>query len=91
MYENTHAFYEKLQRSKNALLVKDDVGKPKQCTRNLPSGDHAYGVKPTPDAEGAGALLSSWSVHSAPKARPNERDFRKLNIMSVGKQCITPK
>ena len=32
-----------LQSSGNFLLVKDSMGKPKPCTRNLPENDFTYG------------------------------------------------
>ena len=83
------AFYERLQHSKNVLLVKDDVGKPKACVRTLPNQDHAYGYKAKPDPEGAGALLSSWKEHVASRApprgaktgkRPCKTDVRRTSL-----------
>ena len=38
----------------NVLLVKDDVGKAKPCTRHLPSGRFTYGKLEIRDAEDAG-------------------------------------
>lgn len=40
---------------KNYLLVKDDVGRSKPTTRDLPKGDHAFGHAAIPDKEGVGA------------------------------------
>lgn len=91
MYEAGHAFYEQLQKSKNVLLVKDDVGKPKVPTRRLPPTGHAYGFKPKGDIEGAGAILTSWSEHNrSNEARPDV-DYRKLNKACAGSKCPRPK
>ena len=39
----------------NYLLLKDDVGKPRPNTRDLPKNQHAYGYFCKPDKEGVGA------------------------------------
>ena len=41
-----------LINTSNPLLLKDDVGKPKPCTRKLMPEDFAYGYKPTVTSEG---------------------------------------
>lgn len=38
----------------NVLLVKDDVGKPKPCTRRMPSGNYWFGKEQERDPEDAG-------------------------------------
>ena len=38
----------------NVLLVKDDVGRPKPCTRRLPSNAFTFGKAETRDPEDAG-------------------------------------
>ena len=38
----------------NHLLLKDDVGRAKPSTRNLPSGPHTYGKAEIRDKEGVG-------------------------------------
>ena len=38
----------------NVLLVKDDVGRPKPCTRKLPGDSHTFGKAEIRDAEDAG-------------------------------------
>lgn len=43
-----------LGKRTNVLLVKDDVGKAKPCTKNLPASDFAFGKMNKFD-EGAGA------------------------------------
>ena len=47
------------KRSKsNYLLAKDDVGKSKPTTRDLPQGAHSFGYQCKPDLEGVGARKS---------------------------------
>lgn len=41
-----------LKDTKNALLVKDDVGHSKRSTRDLPPDNFAYGKPADPDPEG---------------------------------------
>lgn len=86
-----HPFYQKLQNSKNILLVKDDVGKAKQSVRELPNSNYSYGSKFKKDYEGAGAIISSWQVHNPTTHIETEKDFRKLNRMSLNQKQITPK
>lgn len=40
------------RRTTNTLLVKDDVGRAKPSTRDLPPSSFAYGKAAVPDAEG---------------------------------------
>ena len=91
MYESGHAFYERLQNSGNTLLVKDDVGRPKVCVRQLPESEFVYGKKAVSDSEGAGSVMSSWKQHKVSRSKRPDRDFKKMNIIAVGKRCITPK
>jgi hypothetical protein len=46
-FDNTNA-------GKRRTMVKDRVGCVRTSTRNLPRGHFTYGMKYTPDAEGAG-------------------------------------
>ena len=48
---------------KNYLLLKDDVGKSKPTTRDLPTLKHVYGHAAIPDKEGVGACKSKPSLH----------------------------
>lgn len=41
-----------MKETKNVLLVKDDVGKSKPATRDLPIGNFAYGKSEERDPEG---------------------------------------
>lgn len=89
--DQAHPFYQKLQNSKNVLLVKDDVGRPKATVRNLPSSEHFYGAKPKPDKEGAGALISSWQEHNPTKKESKQKDFKLLNKMSLENKLTSAK
>ena len=41
-----------MRSSTNYLLARDDVGKPRPSTRDLPRGNHAFGYANKPDAVG---------------------------------------
>lgn len=49
-------------REKNPLLTKDDVGKAKPFTHDLPGENFTYGAALRKETYGAGALTSSWQV-----------------------------
>ena len=75
-------------RTKNMLLVTDDVGKAKPSTRKLPGDNFAYGKADYQDVEGASDVISNWKFHDQSKKSKPDRDFTKLNKMSVkGKAC----
>ena len=81
-----------LQSTGNFLLVKDSMGKPKPSTRTLPNEDFTYGKKLKPDLEGVGSLLSSWAEHKASRLPKADKDFKKLNALSVAEgHCTAPK
>eukprot|EP00742_Colponemidia_sp_Colp-10_P000966 GILJ01001048.1.p1 GENE.GILJ01001048.1~~GILJ01001048.1.p1 ORF type:complete len:212 (+),score=25.94 GILJ01001048.1:74-709(+) len=80
-----------LRKTKNPLLVKDDVGKPKPATVDLPDQQFVFGKPDKKDAEGAKEVTMSWQVHVPnPEALPG-RDFRALNKMSVSQKCVSAK
>jgi len=71
-------------RSKNAMLVKDDVGKARPTCYDLPHEAHAYGRAEPADAEGAREVTMHWAAHvPRPKPGENVQDFRKLNRMAA--------
>ena len=83
-----------LNKKKNQLLVKDDVGKAKPATRDLPPDGFAFGKPDRKDPEGAGIgntywdsnsplVTSSWRAHEQSKQAAPERDFKKLNKMGI--------
>lgn len=89
MLETSHNFISKIQNTKNYLLVKDDVGKSKPVTRNLPSSHFSYGIKVSKDREDAGAVISSWAENMRKADKKADQDFRRLNILSVGEKKVT--
>ncbi|OMJ95049.1 hypothetical protein SteCoe_1583 [Stentor coeruleus] len=89
--DTDHPFYQKLQNSKNILLVKDDVGRAKKCIRDLPTEGFSYGSKLKKDPEGAGSVISSWQVHKPTNEQQAEKDFKKLNKMSLNSKLTTSK
>jgi hypothetical protein len=80
------------QRTRNPLLVKDDVGKAKPSCYRLPPEDFAYGRPDMPDFEGAREVTMQWVAHHA-EARPTAdvQDFKKLNKQAVREKVVDPK
>jgi len=73
-----------MMKSKNPLLVKDDVGRAKPSCYDLPGEEFAYGRPDNPDFEGAREVTMTWVSHVArPRAEENIQDFRKLNKMAL--------
>jgi len=72
------------QKSNNAILVKDDVGKAKPTVYDLPAEGHAYGWADPPDAEGAREVTMHWAEHNpSRKHGPPCQDFCKLNRLAA--------
>lgn len=68
---------------KNVLLVKDDVGRPKPTTKNLPGEDFAFG-RDKRYVESAAQVINEYesTVAQVPrgrKAQPDIKDFKRLN------------
>ena len=82
---------EKLQNPKNQLLVRDDIGKCKPATRDMPPEGFTYGKPDKKDQENAGVVTSSWKAHEGSKAKEGDRDFKKLNKMGVKSGAIDAK
>jgi hypothetical protein len=89
MFEVGHSYYEHLQGSGNALLVKDDVGRAKPSTRALPGPGFTYGKDVVHDAEDAGQVTSSWKFHQPSQDLSPDRDFKTLNRLSVRNGKVT--
>lgn len=53
---------DQLRTKTNRLLVKDDVGKSKPCTFNLPNKDFAFGKTEPFRQEGVDKITTSWQV-----------------------------
>jgi len=71
-------------RSRNQILVRDDVGKSKPTCYDLPAEEFAYGRPDNPDFEGAREVTMQWLSH-VPSSRPAEgvNDFRKINKLAL--------
>jgi hypothetical protein len=71
-------------KSKNPVLLKDDVGKAKPSIYDLPHESHAYGRAEQPDLEGAREVTMHWAAH-VPRAKPGplSQDFKKLNKLAA--------
>jgi hypothetical protein len=71
-------------RTKNAILVRDDVGKARPTCYDLPHEAHAYGRAEPADLEGAREVTMHWAAHvPRPKPDGNVQDFMKLNRMAA--------
>mmetsp|Transcript_64369 Transcript_64369/g.112332 ORF Transcript_64369/g.112332 Transcript_64369/m.112332 type:complete len:234 (+) Transcript_64369:150-851(+) len=79
-------------RSKNTILVKDDVGRAKPTCYDLPHEAHAYGRAEPADMEGAREVTMHWASH-VPRPKPGEncQDFKKLNKMAARENVATAK
>lgn len=71
-------------RSKNACIVRDDVGRAKTTCYDLPGPGFAYGRPEHPDAEGAREVTMHWASH-VPRPRPQDgaQDFRRINKLAT--------
>jgi hypothetical protein len=78
-------------KGKNTLLAKDDVGRAKLPTRDLPPDGFTFGRPDKKDQEGAGIVTSSWKAHEGSKPKSPERDFKKLNKLGIKNGAIDPK
>lgn len=81
--------------SKNPLLLRDDVGKPKPPVVDLPDGNFVYG-RPTIYDEGVHEVATRWKGHvpSAPPPNPatsGAPDFKEMNRRSAVKGAVTGK
>ncbi|EGR34609.1 hypothetical protein IMG5_006080 [Ichthyophthirius multifiliis] len=67
----------------NPLLLKDDVGKAKPSAYDLPPIEFTYGCPLKRDEEGAKEVSMSWKFHRETRDKIPDRDFAKLNKMSL--------
>jgi hypothetical protein len=74
-----------LGSKRNYLIVKDDVGKSKPSTRDLPDFKFSYGRPDQGNREGAGQVCTSWKVHVPNHGghENNPRNFKTLNKRAV--------
>ena len=82
-----------LGNRRNYLVLKDDVGKAKPTTRDLPAGSFAYGKAEKSKQEGVGIITTSWLSHKTRSGDDvhNPRDFKKLNKFAVVGGMVTSK
>jgi len=77
------------QRCKNAVLVKDDVGRAKTTVYDLPHESHAYGRAEPADMEGAREVTMHWAAHvPRPKPDADQQDFKKINKMAAKAKIV---
>ena len=77
----------------NYLIIKDDVGKAKPTTRQLPDFQFTYGKPDQTNQEGAGQICTSWKTHQGKNLDDNNnpRNFLKLNKKAAIDNCVTAK
>jgi hypothetical protein len=82
-----------LGNKRNYLVLKDDVGRAKPTTRDLPNQGFAYGKAEKNKQEGAGVITTSWLYHMSKlnDDKHNPRDFKKLNKFAVVGGMVTSK
>lgn len=73
----------------NVLLVKDDVGRAKQSTRNIPNESHTFGKAERRDPEDAGKVTSIWQYSRENALSRQDKDFKKLNKSALGNRATT--
>lgn len=70
-------------------MIKDRVGICRRSTYNLPATDHVYGYKAQTDAEGAGALISTWVTANPSEHKGAEAIVVYTNVLAIKHGCIT--
>jgi len=78
-------------KSRNTILVKDDVGKAKPTCFDLPHEHHAYGRCEQLDVEGAREVTMSWMGHVPSKPPPDSFDFVRVNKIATKERIVTPR
>jgi hypothetical protein len=79
-------------RTRNVILLKDDVGRAKPTAYDLPDETHAYGRSEMPDMEGAREVTMHWAAHvPRPNPAPNQRDFVRINKVAAKSNVASAK
>jgi hypothetical protein len=79
-----------LRNTRNPLLAKDDVGKARVSSYDLPEDGFAYGRPDNPDFEGAREVTMQWVSHTPrPRMAESIQDFRKLNKIAITDKATT--
>lgn len=76
---------------KRRTMVKDRVGCVRTSTRNLPRGHFTYGMKYSPDNEGAGDVISNWVTADPSASKASVRSHIHSNILAIKHGCVTAK
>ncbi len=77
------------KRGPNYLLLKDDIGRPKPSVRKLPNQSFTFGKPEIRDSENAGVITTSWKLHNRSKVPETDKDFKRLNMVSVNQKATT--
>lgn len=81
--------------TKDVLLTRDDVGRSKPSTYDLPPSSFIYGKSAGHDEEGASegivmkiarVVTRSWKFHSNSKDVVPEKDFKRINALAARKK-----
>ena len=67
----------------NPLLVKNELGRSKRCTIDLPPSDFVYGKVEAKDAEGAKEVTLTWKGYQPKAASDSGRDFVQTNKAAI--------
>jgi len=78
------------QQSRNTTLIKDEIGRGRQTTYDLPPDNYTYGRQDQNDFSSAGDAFV-WHGHrpSAPSTPPT--DYQRVNKAAVSHHATTPK
>ncbi|CAD7940074.1 unnamed protein product [Amoebophrya sp. A25] len=76
------------EKSRNALLMRDAVGKAKASIYDIPSGI-AFGLAPEADKEGAKEIVNVWKAHQASaQEKENRVNYLKWNKFVASQKAI---
>ena len=74
----------------NVLLVKDDVGKPKPCTRRMPEEGYWFGKEQIRDPEDVGQVTSKWQYSRDSALKMQDKDYKRLNKSALAHKATKP-
>lgn len=77
-----------LNKKKNHLLARDDVGRAKPTSYDLPKDGFAYGARPGADDEGAADIIRTWAEHVPSADRSHNIDYTRYNKSTLGKASV---
>ena len=56
-------------------MTKDDIGRAKPTTHDLPSQEHAYGVKNRREQFGVDKLTNDWDIGKPSEVKQTKKDY----------------